>query len=102
MGGVKVTVVVRWIPDLSVRCGTRVARSARLNAARACPGRAPAHAVGKVGEATSYRVGKPLRACGSILPLGRVRSILNTPWECEPQSFLLGINTLLKLCRSGG
>jgi hypothetical protein len=29
MGGVKVTGVVRWIPWLSVRCGTRVAQSAR-------------------------------------------------------------------------
>jgi hypothetical protein len=26
MGNAKVTVVVPWVPELSVRCGTRVAR----------------------------------------------------------------------------
>jgi hypothetical protein len=31
MGGARVTVVVRWAPGLSVRCGTRVARPARRN-----------------------------------------------------------------------
>ncbi len=29
MGGVRVTVVVRWVPGLAVQCGTRVARPAR-------------------------------------------------------------------------
>src|SRR5215216_3585027 len=32
MGGARVTVVVRWVPGLTVRCGTLAARSARTGA----------------------------------------------------------------------
>jgi hypothetical protein len=77
---VELTVLVRWVPELSVRCGTRVARPARVNhelepsawasacvQGEACP-RGPTASSGKRPGRARGRVASSSMGCDTVGP----------------------------------
>ena len=66
VSGMAVTLVVRSIPTVPVRCGRRVARPARTNPARTCRRRSPACVQGRAGP------GRPSASWQGPLARGRL------------------------------